>query len=94
MSEWVFKLRPEHSDLIMVAQRFAEYVAAGDWNKALHDAQTAWDVSHGAYLFTDRNDGGCEAITRDAGYCPHAARPGSNVCGLHDRYIRANKADA
>jgi hypothetical protein len=87
-------MRPEHPDLILVAETFAERVAEGDWDEASHEAQLAYDVSHGSYLVTERNDGGCRVITRDARYCPFPARAGEPYCGLHARYIRAKKADA
>jgi hypothetical protein len=84
----------EHDDLIWVAQCFAEQAAAGDWDAALYLAQTAEAVSQGAFLVVDRPDGECRAITRANRYCMTPARAGEPYCGLHARYIRANKADA
>jgi CCCH zinc finger in TRM13 protein len=80
-------MRPEHADVILVAEWFAEHLAEGDWDGAFQDAQAAYEVSHGAYLLADRDDGGCRAVTRDARYCPFPARPGETYCGLHARYI-------
>jgi hypothetical protein len=84
----------EHEDLIWVAQCFAEQAAVGDWDAALYLAQTAYEVSRGAFLVTERADGECRAITRANRYCLTPARPGEPYCGLHARYIRARKADA
>jgi hypothetical protein len=80
-------MRPEHADVILVAQWFAEALAEGDWDGAFHEARVAYDVSHGSYLVAERNDGGCRAVTRDARYCPFPARTGDAYCGLHARYI-------
>ena len=82
------RMRPEHADLILVTRTFAECVAEGDWDGAFHEAQVAYNVSHGSYLVTERDDGGCRAVTRDAQYCPFPARTGERFCGLHARYIR------
>jgi hypothetical protein len=87
-------MRPEHADVILVAKWFAECVAEGDWDEAFHEAQVAYEVSHGAYLVAERDDGGCRAVTRDARYCPFPARPDEPYCGLHARHIRSHKADA
>jgi hypothetical protein len=92
MREWIMRL--EHADVIVVAEWFAERLAEGDWDGAFHEAEVAYEVSHGAYLVVDRDDGGCRAVTRDARYCPFPARHGEPYCGLHARYIRALEADA
>jgi hypothetical protein len=91
MTGW---MRQEGADLIYVAEGFAEHAAAGDWDTALEWAQTAYEVSHGAFLVVDRRDGECQAITRAGRYCQTPALPGEPYCGLHARYIRAHKADA
>ena len=93
MSNWVLRLRPEHADLILVAEAFAERLAEGDWDEAFHEARVAYEVSHGAYLIADRDDGGCRAVTREARYCPHPARSGTAICGLHARYIQQRVPD-
>lgn len=84
----------EGADLIYLAQGFAERVAEGDWDTALVWAQSADAVSRGAFLLVERPEGDCWAITRAGLYCLTPARPGERYCGLHARYIRANKADA
>ena len=84
----------ETKDLIYLAQGFAERVAVGDWDSALEWAQTAHEVSRGAFLVVERPDGECRAVTRAGRYCLTPARPGEPYCGLHTRYIRGDKADA
>jgi hypothetical protein len=84
----------EGADLIYLAEGFAEQVADGDWDAALIWAQSADAVSRGAFLVAERPDGECRAITRAGRYCLTPARSGEPYCGLHARYIRANKADA
>jgi hypothetical protein len=84
----------EGADLIYLAAGFAERLADGDWDEALIWAQSADAVSRGAFLVAERPDGECRAITRAGRYCMTPASPGEPYCGLHARYIRANKADA
>ena len=84
----------ETKDLIYLARRFADWVAEGDWDAALQWAQTAEEVSQGAFLVVERPEGECRAVTRDLRYCQTPARAGEPYCGLHARYIRAHKADA
>jgi hypothetical protein len=84
----------EGADLIYLAEAFAEQVADGDLDAALVWAQSAYEVSRGAFLVVERPEGECRAITRAGRYCLTPASPGEPYCGLHARYIRANKADA
>ena len=84
----------EGADLIYLAEGFAEQVADGDLDAALVWAQSAYEVSRGAFLVVERPEGECRAITRAGRYCLTPASPGERYCGLHARYIRANKADA
>jgi hypothetical protein len=91
---FVWRDAPENADLVWVTREFAEALAAGDWEDAASWANLATDVAHGAYVMVRRDDGECQAMTRQAQYCPHPPRPGERVCGLHARYIKAHKADA
>jgi hypothetical protein len=78
----------EGADLIYLAEGFAERIAEGDWDAALDWAQSADEVSRGAFLVVERPDGECRAITRAARFCQTPARPGERFCALHARYIR------
>lgn len=61
--------RPEHEDLLWLARCFADHVARGDWDEALHAARLAKDVSEGHFVLAERDDGGCRVVTRDARLC-------------------------
>jgi hypothetical protein len=54
----------EGADLIYLAEGFAEQVAGGDLDAALVWAQSAYEVSQGAFLVVERPEGECRAITR------------------------------
>jgi hypothetical protein len=89
---FVWREAPENADLCWVTAAFAEALATGDLEDAAGWADLATEVSQGAYVMLRREDGGCQAMTRQAQYCPHPVTPGERVCGLHARYI--HKADA
>jgi hypothetical protein len=91
---FVWRDAPENADLCWVTAAFAEAVARGDLEDAAGWADLATEVSQGAYVMLMREDGGCQAMTREARYCPNPPRPGEQVCGPHARYIQPNRADA
>ena len=84
---FVWRDAPENEDLRWVTRSFAEALAAGDWEDAAGWADLATEVADGAYVRLKRDDGGCQAMTREARYCQSPALPERPYCGLHARYI-------